>query len=104
MSGKPAGEMQHQTGQARGHGIEKMNRSQDVRHAHRKLPRYKSQTAVFVKALSCMSDIQKRKDHRVGMQRSGWQEDGRVTVGQVRFLPRALRKGFTCILRWSAVL
>lgn len=53
---------------------------------------------MFVKALSCVSDIQKRKDHRVGMQK-----DGRVTVGQVRFPPKALRKGFICILRWSAV-
>lgn len=70
---------------------------------HRKLPRNKSQTVVFVKALSCVSDIQKRKNHRVGMQRSGWQEEGRVTVEQVRFPPRALQKGFTCILRWSAV-
>lgn len=58
---------------------------------------------MFVKALSCMSDIQRRKDLRVGMQRSGWQEEGRVTVEQVRFPPRAFRKGFTCILRWPAV-
>lgn len=50
---------------------------------HRKLPRNKSQTAVFVKALSCMSDIQKRKTHRVDMRRSGWQEEGRMTVEQV---------------------
>lgn len=70
---------------------------------HRKLPRNKSQTAVFVKALSCMSDIQKRKTHRVDMRRSGWQEEGRMTVEQVRFPPTALWKGFTCILRWSAV-
>lgn len=52
-------------------GDRRTKRSQDVRHVHRKLPRNKSQTAVFVKALSCMSDIQKRKNHRVGMWRSG---------------------------------
>lgn len=31
-----------------------------------------------------MSDNQKRKDHRVGMQSSGWQQSGRATVEQVR--------------------
>lgn len=34
-----------------------------------------------------MSDIPKRKDHRVAMQICGWQEEGRMTVEQVRCPP-----------------
>lgn len=94
--------MQNWTGQARGHGIGK-ERSQDVRHRHRKLPGTRADSCICQSPFLHASDIQKRKDHRVDMQRSGWQEDGRVTVEQIRFPPRALRKGFTCILRWPAV-